>query len=89
MKLELFVLQYCRQCHLDFQSISKSDLDLICTIYLLSFADRIQSLHLSDDDQTPEQITLFLSYSFQFDQFLHFKNSHFILSSLPDTSNFS
>ncbi len=71
LRFHTLVLQYCRKCHLDFQSISKTDFDLICTTYLPSFADRIQSLHLSDNDQTPEQINLFLSYGFQLDHFLH------------------
>ncbi len=85
LRFHTLVLQYCRKCHLDFQSISKTDFDLICTTYLPSFADRIQSLHLSDNDQTPEQINLFLSYGFQLDHFLHLQTltlSHLHSSSI-------
>lgn len=54
---------------LNFQSTSKSDFDLICQKYLPSLTDRIISLRLSDDDDTPQEINLFFSYNFSLQQF--------------------
>jgi hypothetical protein len=60
--------------HLSFESISKTDFDIICQDYLPTLIDRIISLRFSDDDETPEQINYFLSYGFQFHQFTHLKS---------------
>ncbi|CAF1261568.1 unnamed protein product [Rotaria sordida] len=56
--------------HLDFQSVSKHDFDIVCQQHLPSIIDRIISLRLSDDDDTPQQIDIFISYGFTLRQFL-------------------
>ncbi|CAF1504007.1 unnamed protein product [Adineta steineri] len=59
---------------LDFQPISKQDFEIICKQYLLSMVHEITSLRLSDDDDTPQQTTLFLSYGFTLNQFTHLQS---------------
>ncbi|CAF3881331.1 unnamed protein product [Rotaria sp. Silwood1] len=53
---------------LDLQSISKSDYDNLCQQNLPWIANYITGLRLSDDDDTPNQINLFLSQSLTFEQ---------------------
>jgi hypothetical protein len=54
--------------HLDFRRISKTNFDQICQNYVPSFIDKIVSLQLSDDDNTPQQINyFFLEMIFNFD----------------------
>ena len=45
-----------------FDSISKYKFDIICQQHLPLIANRVIDLSLSDDDDTPEQINLFVSY---------------------------
>ncbi|CAF1267366.1 unnamed protein product [Rotaria magnacalcarata] len=47
--------------NLDFRSISKSKFDIVCQHIVPTIIDRIISIRLSDDNQTPQQIDLFLS----------------------------
>ncbi|CAF2737583.1 unnamed protein product [Rotaria sp. Silwood2] len=56
--------------HLNFQSVSKHDFDIVCQQHLPSVIDRIISLRLSDDDDTPQQIDIFISYGFSLRQFI-------------------
>jgi len=58
----------------NFQSSSKYNFDLICHQYLPFITDRIYSLRLSDDDDTPNQIDLFFSYGLSFQQFSHLQS---------------
>src|SRR5690348_9438187 len=57
-----------------FNSISKRTFDIICQQHLSFIADRIIDLSLSDDDETPEQINLFLSYVPSFNQFTQLRS---------------
>ncbi|CAF4183647.1 unnamed protein product, partial [Rotaria sp. Silwood2] len=54
---------------LDFRCISKQDFDNICQKHLPFITNQIISIHLSNDDDTPEQPNLFFSYGFHFQQF--------------------
>lgn len=65
---------YFRAYHLDFRSVSKRDFDLMCRQYLPSMVDRVISLDLSDDDETPNLPNLFLSYGFILGQFTHLRS---------------
>ena len=65
---------YFRAYHLDFRSVSKRDFDLMCRQHLPSIVDRVISLHLSDDDETPNLPNLFLSYGFILGQFTHLRS---------------
>jgi len=47
----------------DFRSVSQYDWNLICRQYLPSIVDHVQSLRLSNDDDTPQQIDIFLQNS--------------------------
>ncbi|CAF3867230.1 unnamed protein product [Rotaria sp. Silwood1] len=71
LRFNTLILIHCRKCRLDFQSITKTDFDIICKNYLPCIIDRIISLRLSDDDNTPQQIGLFLSYNFQLERFIN------------------
>ncbi|CAF3150270.1 unnamed protein product [Rotaria sp. Silwood2] len=72
-RLNTLILAHCRKCCLNFQSITKTDFDIICKNYLPFIVNRIISLRLSDDDNTPQQIGLFLSYNFQIQHFINLK----------------
>ena len=56
---------------LNFQSMNKKDVDLICRRSLPNIIDQIVALHLSDDDDTPYQIEQFFSYRFSLRQMTH------------------
>ncbi|CAF1439078.1 unnamed protein product [Adineta steineri] len=56
--------------HLDFRSISKCDFDIFCQRYLPRITDRIISITLSDDNETPDAINSFLSYGITFYQLI-------------------
>jgi hypothetical protein len=68
----LFV--HFRHFHVDLRSISKHDFDFICRQYLPSIVDRVISLHLSDDDDTPQQMDLFLARGFTVRHFTHLRS---------------
>jgi hypothetical protein len=54
---------------LDFRSISQYDFNLISDEYLPNLTDHIQSLILSNNDDTPQQIDLFFEHNLTFNQF--------------------
>jgi len=49
------LLTYFRFYAFEFQSVSKTDFDIICQEHVAPLADRIMLLCLSDDDETPQQ----------------------------------
>jgi hypothetical protein len=67
--------------YLDFRLLSKTNFNYVCQNYVPSVIDRIISLQLSNDDDTPQQIELFLSRDdYQLRQFTHLQSisfSHF------------
>lgn len=60
-----------RKYRLNFRSINKNDVDLICRRALPNIIDRIITLDLSDDDDTPYLIEQFFSYRFSLRQMTH------------------
>ncbi len=68
------LLTYFRFYAFDFRSVSKTDFDIICQEHLAPLADRIMSLCLSDDDETPQQLNCFLSHKFILRQFTQLKS---------------
>lgn len=60
-----------KKYRLNFQTMNKKDMDLICRRALPNIIDRIVALHLSDDDDTPYQIERFFSYRFSLRQMTH------------------
>lgn len=68
-RFDTLLLVYIQEHSLDFQSMYKQDFDIICQRYLPSIIDRIISLCLSDDNETPQQTHLFLRYNFTLRQF--------------------
>jgi hypothetical protein len=63
-----------RSFRLDFRSVSQSDLNLICREYLPAITDHIISLSLSNNDDTPQQIDLFLEHGLTMRQFDHLQS---------------
>lgn len=59
---------------LNLQSITKTDFDITCQYYIPLLTDKIQSLCLSNDDNTPQQIDLFLSYDLSLHKFTYLKS---------------
>ena len=66
--------QQFQKFHLDFRLISKTNFNRICQNYLPSIINRIISLRLSNDDDTPQQIELFLSQDYQLRQFIRLQS---------------
>ncbi|CAF3781081.1 unnamed protein product [Adineta steineri] len=60
--------------HLDFRSISKGDFHIFCQRYLPRITDRIISITLSDDNETPDAINSFLSYGISFYQLISLRS---------------
>lgn len=58
---------------LDFRSISKHDFDLLCRQHLPTIVDRVISVHLSADDETPTLPQAFLTTSLPLDRFRHLR----------------
>ncbi|CAF3633147.1 unnamed protein product [Rotaria sp. Silwood1] len=54
-----------------FSSLSKRKFDMICQQHLPFICDRIITLTLTDDEDTPEEIDLFFSYILSFKWFTH------------------
>ena len=67
----LFVYFYAYR--LDFQPMTKLDFEYICQNYLQVIRDRIISLRLSDDDDSPDQIIHFLSHITTLHHFTHLR----------------
>ena len=64
----LFVSHF-QQFRLDFRSISKVDFDFVSQQCLSSIADRVITIHLSDDDETPHLSDHFRRFSFLLKRF--------------------
>jgi hypothetical protein len=73
-RFDTLLLVNFRAYHLDFRSISKTAFDMVCRDHLLSIADQIISLRLSDDDDTPQQCDLFLDRGFHLRRFIHLRS---------------
>ncbi|CAF0847749.1 unnamed protein product [Adineta steineri] len=67
---------------LDFRSVIKKDFNDICQNILPLLTHQITSIHLSNDDDTPDQPNLFLSFGFHFRQFSNLQSLslHYIRS---------
>jgi len=66
--------QQFQKFHLDFRLISKINFHRVCQNDVLPVIDRIIFLHLSNDDNTPQQIEHFLSNDYQLRQFTGLKS---------------
>lgn len=58
---------------IDFRSIIKNDFNILCIEYLPQISDQTISLRLSNDDDTPQQIELFLKQNDVLHQFTRLK----------------
>jgi hypothetical protein len=59
---------------IDLQSIGNYDFDVLCQEYLPILIDKIISLRLSNNMETPNLYELFLSRGFTFDRFIHLQS---------------
>ncbi len=62
-RFNTLLFDYNRSYCLDFRSIHKRDFRTICEKYAPSIVDRITSICLSDDDDTPQQIRHYLDHT--------------------------
>ncbi|CAF1269903.1 unnamed protein product [Rotaria sordida] len=68
------ILIHFQRFDLNFRSISQYDFKIICRQYLPAIADCISFLTLSNDDDTPQQIDLFLEHGLIISQFINLKS---------------
>ena len=74
-RLDNYLLIHLRtRRHLNFQSSSKRNLHLFCREYLPLMNTKPISLYLSNDDDSPQQIQLFLSYQHAVHQLLYLQS---------------
>ena len=73
-RLNELLYHYFQSNALDFRSSTKRDFDFICRTILSRLAPRITAIHLSNDDDTPDQVNRFVSYGFHFRQFSHLQS---------------
>lgn len=59
---------------LDLRMISKTNFDSLCNDHLPFLTDQITSIHLSNEDETPNQPQLFFSSGFHFHRFRHLQS---------------
>lgn len=60
--------------NLDFRSVSKYNFKNFCQKYLPLVNNRVTSLHLSDNEETPNLSKFFFSHGFTINEFLHLKS---------------
>jgi hypothetical protein len=70
-RFNTLLFTHFRAYHLDFRSLSKHNFDIICQQHIPLIIDRVISLDISNEAETPNLLQLFLSYNFTFDQFSH------------------
>lgn len=66
--------QHFQLYNIDFRSISKNNFNIVCQKYLPLVTKRVISLHLSNDDETPELPNIFLTYGLTLDHFICLKS---------------
>ncbi len=66
--------QQFQKFHLDLRLISKTNFHRVCENNIVSVIDRIISLHLSNDDNSPQQIEHFLSHDYELRQLTRLKS---------------
>jgi hypothetical protein len=78
-RFDRLIHEYFRSC----------DFDTICQQHLKQMANRITSLCLSDDDDTPGQIDQFFAHGFTFDQFTNIRSEIMMNKIIIDLTNLS
>jgi hypothetical protein len=86
-RFNTLLFTHFRAYHLDFRSISKHNFNIICQQYLPIIINRVITLHLSNENETPNLLQLFLSYNFTFNQFNHLQKLSLYYMSSFDTLN--
>mgnify|MGYP001036894548 CR=1 FL=1 len=76
-RLNHLLLFHFRSYHFDFRSISRRKFETICRYSIPLIFDRIQSLSLSNDDETPHLPDFFFSFGLTFNQFTYLKSLSF------------
>ena len=73
-RLDQLLFVHLQRYYLDFRLISKVDFQRFCKQYFPLINDRVVTLHLSDDIETPNLPQLFLSAGYSIPQFIHLKS---------------
>jgi hypothetical protein len=74
VRFDTLIISHFRMHGIDFQSVSKHDFDIVCREHLPSISDRIVSLLLSEDIETPQQISHFLAHDLALRQFTQLRS---------------
>ncbi|CAF3953613.1 unnamed protein product [Rotaria sordida] len=73
-RVNRLLLIHFRFYHLDFRSLSKNRFDIITENYLRLISDKILSIHLSNDDDTPDLPYLFVSRGYTLNKFINLQS---------------
>jgi hypothetical protein len=73
-RFDKLIFTHFRTYRLDFRAASKQDVDIVCQVNLPLITNRIISIGLSDDDETPQQIQLFRSSGWHLNRFSHLRS---------------
>ncbi|CAF3677600.1 unnamed protein product [Rotaria sordida] len=73
-RVNRLLLIHFRFYHLDFRSLSKNRFDIITENYLRLISDKILSIHLSNDDETPDLPYLFVSRGYTLNKFINLQS---------------
>lgn len=74
IRFNTLIYIHLQKCPLDFRSIYKQDFDNICQNHLPFITNYIISLHLSNEDDTPNQLNLFFLYNYDFKKFINLQS---------------
>ncbi|CAF1402001.1 unnamed protein product, partial [Adineta ricciae] len=74
LRFNRLLFDYNQQYHLDLRSISKHDTEIVCKDYLPLVNQRIISIRLSDDVETPISSEIFFASTFTFDQYVRLQS---------------
>ncbi|CAF1368176.1 unnamed protein product [Adineta steineri] len=81
------IVIYFRFNSLNFQHISKLNFDIIGQQYLPLIIDHINSLYLSNDDETPQQTKWLMSYNFDLERFIQLQSLTLSTINCEETMN--
>ncbi|CAF4860482.1 unnamed protein product, partial [Rotaria magnacalcarata] len=73
-RIDQLLLIQLQKYYLDFRSIAKHDFEFFSQQHLTSINDRIISLHISEDIETPNLPELLLSHGYRISQLIHLKS---------------
>ena len=74
IRIDNLLFKQFQKYHFDFRSVPKHDVENTCQRYLPSIRNQTIALSLSDDEETPNFLELFLSHGNIINQFTHLRS---------------